>query len=67
MTTMRKVKFSELLANAIADYFEKNSSKGDMAKIDYENEQLIIYEHDKDKEVIEKIKSSVENSTRYIC
>lgn len=56
-----------LLGYRIADYFEKNTSEGDVAKIDYENQELIIYEHDKDKEIIEKIKGSEENSAKYIC
>ena len=56
-----------LLGDLIMDFCEKNTSKGDVAKIDEKNQELIIYEHDKDKEIIEEIKTSENNSAKYVC
>ena len=60
----------QFMAKVLIEHFQKYASKGDMAELDLENQQLIIYEHDKDKEMIEKtrpiLKASKERSSVYI-
>lgn len=60
----------QFMAKMLAEYFQEHASKGDMAEVDLENQQLIIYEHDKDKEMIDKmrpiLKTSKEVSPVYI-